>query len=129
MQSSLFCAYNSHLSPYIPQEMFKNEILYENNILISIRITDFPFEIYTGYDRDIAPGLHTFMVTAGYMEIIDITGLLKKECNPVFHQFPGIEYFDIDRSALPVLLHAIVIHCRIMPQVMLGKIFVNDLKE
>jgi hypothetical protein len=49
--------------------------------------------------------------------------------NPVFHQFPGIEYFDINRSALPVPMHTIVIHLRIMPEVMHGKIFVNGFKE
>jgi len=74
-----FTSDKNQISSYISQVMFKNEILYENNILISIWITDFPFGVYTGYDRDIAPGLHTFMITAGYMEIVDIIGLVRAE--------------------------------------------------
>jgi len=64
------------ISPYIPQVMFKNEILYDENILVSIRITDYPFGIQTNYDRDLGPGLHAFTITAGYMEIMDIIRLL-----------------------------------------------------
>ncbi|MCK9590396.1 MAG: KUP/HAK/KT family potassium transporter [Methanoregula sp.] len=74
-----FTSDKNQISSYISQVMFKNEILYENNILISIWITDFPFGVYTGCDRDIAPGLHTFMITAGYMEIVDIIGLVRAE--------------------------------------------------
>jgi KUP system potassium uptake protein len=92
-----FTADNDRISPYIPQVMFKNEILYENNILISIRITDFPFGVYTGYDRDIAPGLHTFMVTTGYMEIIDIIGLLRSEGIEEKTIFYGMENIISDR--------------------------------
>ena len=92
-----FTADNDRISPYIPQVMFKNEILYENNILISIRITEFPFGVYTGYDRDIAPGLHTFIVTTGYMEIIDIIGLLRKEGIEEKTIFYGMENVISDR--------------------------------
>jgi len=74
-----FTADKNHISPYIAQVMFKNEILYEENILVSVRITDYPFGIHTRHDRDLAPGLHAFMITGGYMEIIDIIGLLRKE--------------------------------------------------
>jgi KUP system potassium uptake protein len=74
-----FTADKQHISPYIAQVMFKNEILYEDNILVSIWITDHPFGIRTSYDRNLAAGLHAFMITAGYMEIIDIIGLLRSE--------------------------------------------------
>jgi KUP system potassium uptake protein len=74
-----FTADQQHISPYIGQVMFNNEILYENNILVSIRITDHPFGVRTTYDRDLGPGLHAFMITAGYMEIFDIIGLLRAE--------------------------------------------------
>jgi KUP system potassium uptake protein len=59
--------------------MFKNEILYEENILVSIRITDYPFGIQIQNDRNLVQGLHAFKITAGYMEIFDIIDLLRKE--------------------------------------------------
>jgi len=59
--------------------MFDNEILYEENVLVSLRITNHPFGIQTHYERNIAPGLHSFIITAGYMAIVDIIGLLRKE--------------------------------------------------
>jgi KUP system potassium uptake protein len=68
-----------YISPYIAQVMFKNEILYEENILVSIRITDHPFGIQTRYARDLAQGLLAFMITAGYMEIFDIIAILRKD--------------------------------------------------
>ncbi len=74
-----FTADKHHISPYIAQVMFENEILYENNILVSVRITDQPFGTHTSYDRDLAPGLHAFTITAGYMEIVDIIGLLRSD--------------------------------------------------
>jgi len=78
--TALFFTTNQNsISPYIPQVMFKNEILYEENILVSIKITDHPFGISTNHDRDLANGLHAFTITAGYMEIVDIIGLLRAE--------------------------------------------------
>ena len=74
-----FTADKNHISPYIAQVMFKNEILYEENILVSLRITDYPFGISTQHDHDLAPGLQAFMITAGYMEIVDIIGLLRAD--------------------------------------------------
>ncbi|OPY36852.1 MAG: potassium transport protein Kup [Methanoregula sp. PtaU1.Bin051] len=74
-----FTSDKNHISPYIPRVMFLNEILYEENILVSIRITDHPFGVRTQYDRDLASGLHAFLITAGYMEIVDIIGLLHAE--------------------------------------------------
>lgn len=71
-----FTSDKNSVSPYIPQVMFRNEILYDENILVSIRITDYPFGIQTNYDRDLGPGLHAFTITAGYMEIVDIIRLL-----------------------------------------------------
>jgi len=71
-----FTSDKNRISPYIPQVMFKNEIIYDENILVSIRISDFPFGIRTNYDRNLGPGLHAFTITAGYMEILDIIRLL-----------------------------------------------------
>lgn len=79
------------LSPYISQVIFQNEILYENNILVSIDITDKPFGISTAFDSSIAPGLHIFTVTAGYMEVFNVVGLLKERSIDEKTIFYGIE--------------------------------------
>ena len=92
-----FTADKNHISPYIAQVMFKNEILYEENILVSIRITDYPFGIQTRNDRNLAQGLHAFMITAGYMEIFDIIGLLRKEGIEEKTIFYGMENIISDK--------------------------------
>jgi KUP system potassium uptake protein len=92
-----FTADKNHISPYIAQVMFKNEILYEENILVSVRITDHPFGIQTRHDRSLAQGLQAFMITAGYMEIIDIIGLLRKEGIEEKTIFYGMENVISDR--------------------------------
>jgi KUP system potassium uptake protein len=79
------------LSPYLSQVIFQNEILYENNILVSIDVTDKPFGISTTFDSAIAPGLHIFTVTAGYMEVFNVVGLLKERAIDEKTIFYGIE--------------------------------------
>ena len=79
------------LSPYVSQVFFQNEILYENNILVSIKVTDKPFGIITTFDSALAPGLHLFTVTAGYMEIVNVVGLLKERGIDEKTIFYGVE--------------------------------------
>ena len=92
-----FTSDKNHISPYIAQVMFKNEILYEENILVSIRITDHPFGISTQHDRDLAPGLHAFLISAGYMEIVDIIGLLRADGIEEKTIFYGMESIVSDK--------------------------------
>jgi KUP system potassium uptake protein len=80
-----------NLSPYISQVVFQNEILYENNILVSIKVTDKPFGVATDFSTDLAPGLHVFTVTSGYMEIFDIISLLNERGIDEKTIFYGIE--------------------------------------
>jgi KUP system potassium uptake protein len=80
-----------NLSPYVPQVVFNNEILYENNILVSIHITEKPFGVATDFDTGIAPGLHIFRVSCGYMEIVDVVKLLQDKGIDEKTIFYGIE--------------------------------------
>ena len=66
------------ISPYIVHCILGSNIIYENNIFISITRTEDPFGIETHYQRDFAPGLHLFDIQAGYMTVIDIEKLLKE---------------------------------------------------
>jgi len=86
-----------NLSPYLSQIFFQNEILYENNILVSIKVIEKPFGISTSFNSDIAPGLHLFTVTAGYMEIVNVVGLLKERAIDEKTIFYGIENIVSDK--------------------------------
>jgi KUP system potassium uptake protein len=85
------------LSPYVPQVFFQNEIIYENNILVSITITEKPFGVTTDFDTAIAPGLHIFRVQCGYMEIVDVVKLLQERGIDEKTIFYGIESIVSDR--------------------------------
>jgi KUP system potassium uptake protein len=64
------------ISPYIVHCIIGSNIIYENNIFISINRTDDPFGLEASYQPDYAPGLHRFDIMAGYMTLIDIEKLL-----------------------------------------------------
>lgn len=66
------------LPQYIPRIMFTNNILYEDNIIVSIIRTEQPFGVTWGVTREIATGLSIFEVYLGYMEIVDIGEILKE---------------------------------------------------
>jgi KUP system potassium uptake protein len=86
-----------NLSPYIGQVFFQNEIMYEKNVLVSIRISDKPFGVKTHLDPDLGPGLQLFTVTTGYMEVIDIVFLLENHGIEEKTIFYGIETIVSDK--------------------------------
>ncbi|PKL57052.1 MAG: potassium transporter Kup, partial [Methanomicrobiales archaeon HGW-Methanomicrobiales-5] len=67
------------------------------NILVSIKVTDKPFGIATDFSTDLAPGLHVFTITAGYMEIVDVISLLKERGIDEKTIFYGIENIVSDK--------------------------------
>jgi KUP system potassium uptake protein len=64
------------ITPYITQTMFKNNIMYEDNILVSVITRDDPFGIIGFFKGDMTTGLRIFEIHMGYMEIIDIEKIL-----------------------------------------------------
>ncbi|MDD3135407.1 MAG: KUP/HAK/KT family potassium transporter, partial [Methanoregula sp.] len=66
------------LPQYIPRTMFTNNIIYEENIIISIIRTEQPFGVTWGMTRELARGLSIFEIYLGYMEIVDISKILKE---------------------------------------------------
>jgi len=63
---------------YIVHTMFMNNIIYEDNIIVSITTLDEPFGVKSLFKEDLAPGLRAFEIQMGYMEVVDIEQLLKK---------------------------------------------------
>jgi KUP system potassium uptake protein len=66
------------LPQYIPRIMFTNNIIYDDNIIVSIIRTEQPFGVTWGVTREIARGLSIFEIYLGYMEIVDIGAILKE---------------------------------------------------
>ena len=77
--SALFFARDfRNLPQYIPRIMFTNNILYDDNIIISIIRTEQPFGVTWGVTRELTKGLSIFEIYLGYMEIVDIGSILKE---------------------------------------------------
>jgi KUP system potassium uptake protein len=77
--SALFFARDFRKLPqYIPRIMFTNNIVYDDNIIISIIRTEQPFGVTWGVTSELTPGLSIFEIYLGYMEIVDIGRILKE---------------------------------------------------
>ena len=77
--TALFFARDFRKLPvYIPRIMFTNNIVYDDNIIISIIRTEQPFGVTWGFTREITKGLSIFEIYLGYMEIVDIGSILKE---------------------------------------------------
>lgn len=76
--TALFFARNVSLIPqYIPHTMFENEIIYEDNIIISITSLEEPFGVRSSFGKTLASGLKVFEIDMGYMEVIDVAEILR----------------------------------------------------
>ncbi len=67
----------SRIPAYIVHTMFMNNIIYEDNIIVSIVTLDNPFGVRSHFKGELAPGLRAFEIQMGYMEVVDIEQLLK----------------------------------------------------
>jgi KUP system potassium uptake protein len=65
------------IPPYIVHCMIRSNIIYEQNIFISIVRTDVPIGVACHLKKDVGTGLEFFEISAGYMELLDIEKLLK----------------------------------------------------
>jgi KUP system potassium uptake protein len=66
------------MPPYIIHTMFKNNIIYEENIIVSIVKREDPFGVVGFFKEDLAPGLRTFVIEMGYMEVPDVEEILRE---------------------------------------------------
>ncbi len=84
--------------PYIVNTMFLNNILYEDNIIVSIIRRDDPFGV-TGYFKDLhVDGLRIFEIQVGYMEMFDVEEILRDAGIEEKVIFYGLE--DIDTRSI-----------------------------
>ncbi len=77
--TALFFARDFRKIPqYIPRTMFKNGIIYDENIIVSIIRTDKPFGVTWGLTRELTEGLSIFEIYIGYMEIVDVDAIFRE---------------------------------------------------
>ena len=81
----------ANIPQYISHVMFKNNIIYENNIFISIIKSDSPFGIESSFTKELAKGLRVFEIKTGYMEIVDVEQILKDQGVSEKTIFYGVE--------------------------------------
>jgi KUP system potassium uptake protein len=72
-----FARTTTKIPAYIVHTMFMNNIVYEENILVSIATLDEPFGLTSYFKDDLAPGLRSFEIQMGYMEVVNIGQILK----------------------------------------------------
>ena len=63
---------------YIVHTMFVNNIVYEENILVSIVTLNEPFGVAGSFIENLADGLRVFEIQAGYMEVLKVNEILKQ---------------------------------------------------
>ena len=66
------------IPPYIVNTMFKNNIIYEENIIVSIIRTDNPFGVSGSFKSYLGDGLRVYEIYLGYMEVVDVENILKE---------------------------------------------------
>ncbi|RJQ14152.1 MAG: potassium transporter Kup [Nitrospiraceae bacterium] len=67
-----------NIPSYITQTMFSHGIIYEDNVFVSISGRNDPFGITGFYRDDMAFGLRSFEIQAGYMEVIAADDILRE---------------------------------------------------
>ncbi|MDI6734715.1 MAG: KUP/HAK/KT family potassium transporter [bacterium] len=81
------------IPPYIVNTMFVNDIMYEDNVFVSIITLDDPFEAAGFFKEDLAEGISVFEIQLGYMQIIDVQEILKQaeiEAKAIFYGLDDI---------------------------------------
>ena len=76
--TALFFARDAkEIPPYMVHTMFKNNIIYQDNIIISIVKREDPFGVAGFFKDQLASGLRSFEIQVGYMEIPDVEDILR----------------------------------------------------
>lgn len=89
----------SVIPPYMVHCIIRSNIIYERNVLISIVRTDEPYGLETELKAGLATGLDAIEIQVGYMEILDIEGILKENGVSEKVIFYGIEDIETNNIA------------------------------
>jgi KUP system potassium uptake protein len=79
------------IPPYVVNTMFFNNIIYEENIIVTIVRLDYPYGVTGAFRDDLAEGLRVFQIRTGYLEVLDMEAILKEAGIDEKTIFYGIE--------------------------------------
>ncbi len=85
------------IPPYIVHTMFRNHIIYESNIIVSIRTLDHPFGVESSFQEQLADGLEAFRIEMGYMEVVKIEEIIQAAGIDEKVIFYGLEEITTDK--------------------------------
>ncbi len=68
----------NEIPPYMVHVIIRGNIIYENNIMVSIQTSDVPYGKSFNKNENIAPGLSGIEIKTGYMEIINLQKIFKE---------------------------------------------------
>ncbi len=95
--SALFFARDTKkIPPYVVHTVFMNNIIYEDNIIVSINTLDKPFGAKGFFQDSPAPGLRFFVIEVGYMELVNIERMMRKAGIEEKAIFYGLEEISTD---------------------------------
>ena len=101
------------MPPYIVHTMFKNNIVYEDNVVVSVVKRTDPFGVAGFFKEPLAVGLRTFEIQAGYMELIDVEKILREAGIQEKTIFYGVE----DIMASNILWQAFSVIKKLTPNI------------
>lgn len=90
------------IPPYIVHCIIRGNIIYENNILISIQVSDQPYGIAVHNVERIAEGLSGIVISPGYMEVLNLPDLLKQNGIDEKAIFYGVEEIETKTVILKI---------------------------
>ena len=68
----------NRIPSYIIHTMFVNNIIYEDNVIVSMVTLNEPFGVTGAFIDNLAEGLRVFEIQTGYMEVVKVREILKK---------------------------------------------------
>ncbi len=94
------------ISPYILRTMFNHNVIYEDNVIVSIESTTDPFGISWNLSESGTAGLRLFTLQAGYMEVVDVDQIFQKAGITENTIFYGVE--EIYSTNILIKLFALI---------------------
>ena len=99
--TALFFAKNLHeIPPYMVHCIIRGNIIYEQNVLVSIITTDNPYGVSFSKTDNLAVGLSGIQIHSGYLEILNIPELLKENGITEKVIFYGVEDITTNKPLL-----------------------------
>ncbi len=103
------------VSPYIYQTILTNNIVYTDNVIVSIDRLDEPFGVSWQFKQDYAEGLRQFEIKIGYMEVVDVGRVLTEagiDAKAIFYGLEEIntknpvwKFFALIKRITPSYIH------------------------